>query len=134
VKPIVKVKEVTPTEKNAQKEYGAQSCRGSVLPRQVGVPHAELVFAEMLSREKEFVEEWAALYHSYNSPALVYEVQAAIAHILLDFNSDTGSLPRLLMEPFSKIPDASALQKIFPSWPDRDHSIMFKAVGPEQGT
>merc|ERR1711869_111357 len=33
------------------------------------------------------------------------------------------------MEPFSKIPDASALLRIFPSWPDRDHNVLFKAVG-----
>merc|ERR1712032_32611 len=33
------------------------------------------------------------------------------------------------MEPFSKIPDADSLLKIFPSWPDRDHNPAFRSVG-----
>eukprot|EP00406_Dinophysis_acuminata_P062382 CAMPEP_0179278386 /NCGR_PEP_ID=MMETSP0797-20121207/35580_2 /TAXON_ID=47934 /ORGANISM="Dinophysis acuminata, Strain DAEP01" /LENGTH=285 /DNA_ID=CAMNT_0020986999 /DNA_START=71 /DNA_END=924 /DNA_ORIENTATION=- len=91
--------------------------------------HAERVFHEMLGREARFAAEWAVFYHCYNTPALVYEVQAAIARVAFNFNSEEGPLPRLLMAPFHKIPNARALLEVFPSWAGQDHHPDFKQVG-----
>jgi len=38
-------------------------------------------------------------------------------------------LPRLLKKPFEAIPDAPAMLKAFPTWPDQDHNPAFKACG-----
>jgi len=38
-------------------------------------------------------------------------------------------LPRLLKAPFAALPDADAMLKAFPTWPDRDHNPAFKSVG-----
>jgi len=112
---------------------GAQSCRGIIgkpdLSPLGGNQHALRVFHRMLAREKELAGDWGVLYHSYNSPALIYEVQAAIAKILFHFSAKHGALPRLLKEPFKDIPDAPAMLKAFPTWPDRDHNPAFKQVG-----
>jgi len=109
-----------------------QSCRG--IPRPdlsplCGDPHALRVFGEMLERERALGSQWAVFYHSYNSPALIYEVQAAIADVLFRFGSRYGSLPRLLKKPFETLPDAAAVLKAFPTWKDRDCSPAFKSVG-----
>merc|ERR550525_1404797 len=60
---------------------------------------------------------------------MVYEVQASIARVLFRFGARHGVLPRLLKKPFEKIPDAAAMLKAFPTWPDQDHNPAFKAVG-----
>jgi hypothetical protein len=91
--------------------------------------HAVKVFEDMLAREKSHAGEWAVFYHSYNSPALVYEVQAAVAKVLFRFGSKHGVLPRLLKQPFEKLGNAAAVLKAFPSWPDKDHNPAFKSVG-----
>lgn len=81
-------------------------------------------------RERSLAGDWAVFYHSYNSPALVYEVQAAVAKVLFRFNSAYGSLPRLLKKPFESLPDAPAVLKAFPSFGRlRDGSERFKRVG-----
>lgn len=108
----------------------AQSCRGLQ-----GDPLHALrgdtrdVFKSMLEKEEHLAEEWACFYHSYSHPALVYEVQAAIAKVLFGFNAEHGALPRLLKHPFQALPDANAVLRAFPSWPDRDHNPAFKSVG-----
>jgi len=61
--------------------------------------------------------------------ALVYEVQAAIAGVLFKFSARHGCLPRLLKAPFADLPDAAAMLKAFPTWPDQDHNPAFKRVG-----
>lgn len=83
----------------------------------------------MLDREKKLSADWAVFYHSYNSPALIYEVQAALASVLFHFQSQHGVLPRLLKAPFDGLPDAPSVLRAFPTWPDRDHSPAFKSVG-----
>jgi len=116
-----------------QQEYGAQSCRGLKggpdLSPLGGHVHGEKVFREMLARERALCGEWVAFYHSYNSPALVYEVQAAIAGVLFNFSARHGCLPRLLKAPFADLPDAPAMLKAFPTWADRDLNPAFKSVG-----
>merc|ERR1712216_879285 len=82
----------------------------------------------MGAREQAFVREWAVFYHTYTSPALVYEVQTALATVLFKFGARCGALPRLLQVPFSDMPDATALLRAFPSWPDRDRNAAFKKV------
>lgn len=115
-----------------QRELGAQSCRG------VGSPdlsplghdsHALKVFSEMLRRERALAGEFVVFYHSYNSPALIYELQATVARVLFRFSAKHGVLPRLLKKPFEKIPDAAAMLKEFPKWRDQDHNPAFKSVG-----
>jgi len=115
-----------------QQKLGAQSCRGIGKPdlRPLGGNvHGEKVFREMLARERGMCGEWVAFYHSYNSPALVYEVQAAIAGVLFNFSAKHGCLPRLLKAPFADLPDAAAMLKAFPTWPDQDHNPAFKRIG-----
>jgi len=91
--------------------------------------HALRLFEEMLTRESKMADKWVVMYHSYTSSALVYEVQAALAGVLFNFGAQYGSLPRLLKEPFTSLPDAKAVIKAFPSWPQRDCSPEFKSVG-----
>jgi len=115
-----------------QRTLGAQSCRGLSSPDLSplgGNKHAIKVCKQMLAREAALAGEWACFYHSYNSPALVYEVQAAIAKVLFNFGAKHGVLPRLLKTSFEHIPDAAAMLKAFPTWPDRDHNVDFKKVG-----
>lgn len=123
-----------PTDEfHAQCRLGAQSCRGITgkpnLAPLGGNQHALRVFNRMLARERELAGDWGVLYHSYNSPALIYEVQAAIAKILFHFSAKHGALPRLLKQPFEDIPDAPAMLRAFPTWPDKDHNPAFKQVG-----
>lgn len=92
-------------------------------------PHGKLCFDRMLSREKQLAGEWAVFYHSYSFAALLYEVQAAVAAVLFRFKSEFATLPRLRKAPFNEIPDAAALQDIFPKFKDRDHNPKFRAVG-----
>lgn len=120
------------TEVLEQRRRGGQSCRGIGQPDLSplgGDPHALRVFRELLGRERALAGAWAAFYHSYNSPALVYEVQATVAKVLFRFSAQHGSLPRLLKKPFDKLQDAAAVLKAFPTWPDQDHNSAFKAVG-----
>jgi len=116
-----------------QAGYGAQSCRGLASSPDLsplgGDTHAVRVFKQMLAREYAMAGDWVAFYHSYNSSAMVYEVQASIARVLFKFGAKHGSLPRLLKKPFEKVPDAPAMLKAFPTWPDQDHNPAFKAVG-----
>lgn len=115
-----------------QQQYGSQSCRGILsepdLSPLCGDFHAEQVFNEMLAREQAFAGEWAVFYHTYTSPAIIYEVQAALATVLFNFGARCGALPRLLHAPFGDIPDATALLQAFPTWPDRDRNSAFKSV------
>jgi hypothetical protein len=83
----------------------------------------------MLMNEERYCGEWAVFYHSYNNPALVYEVQAAIAAVLFRFRSTYASLPRLMRGFFSELPDAPTVMRLLPSWRDRDHNPKFKSVG-----
>jgi len=120
-------------EVEKQKRFGAQSCRGiggkpDLSPLRCD-SHALALFREMLARERAHAGDWTVFYHSYNSPALIYEVQAAVAKILFRFGAKHGSLPRLLKKPFDTLPDADAMLKAFPSWPDQDHNAAFKATG-----
>lgn len=125
----------TPLDKDfleAQSALGAQSCRGIGKPDLKvlgGDAHAEQVFRDMLNREKIVAGEWAVFYHSYNSSALIYEVQAAVAKVLFRFGAKHGVLPRLLKKPFEKLSCAEDVLKAFPTWPDRDHNPAFKSVG-----
>lgn len=118
------------SEITAQKHLGAQSRRGGV-PAELSmlIPFAQKLFQEMLSREGRMAGEWGVFYHSFSTPAFVYEVQAAVAKVLFGFGSEYCSLPRLLKQPFEALPDASAVLKTFPSWPDKDHNPSFKKVG-----
>lgn len=122
----------TSWNRRLQARLGAQSLRGVRRPdlRPLsGCSHAERVFREMLKREAKHAEHWVVFYHSYNTPALVYEVQAAIASVLFSFSASDGPLPRLMMAPFANIPDAPAMIKKFPSWFDRDLNQEFKQAG-----
>jgi len=123
----------------AQGALGAQSCRGLVTPDLSplgGHAHAVKVFQNMLKREKAMAGKWAVFYHSYNTPALTYEVQAAVAKVLFHFGAKHGVLPRLLKEPFKNVPDAAAALKEFPKWVSDpipahryDHNPAFISVG-----
>jgi len=127
------VKKLADEELARQQKLGAQSCRGLLGSPDLGIlggdRHAKRVFDEVLAREKEMSGAWAVFYHSYNTPAIVYEVQAAVARVLFRFSARHGTLPRILMKPFAKIPDAAAAVKTFPTWSDNDHNQQWKSVG-----
>jgi hypothetical protein len=133
-----KAKERQAADLTRQRELGAQTSRGlQGWPSFAGAfarkpqfaAHAEQAFGELLNREMQMAGEWAVFYHLYNTSALVYEVQAAIASVLFKFGNSYGSLPRLLKEPFRKLQDAAAVVDAFPRWPDNDHNPEFKGVG-----
>lgn len=116
----------------AQKKKGAQSLRKRKQDYGPAVKkdkHGKKCFDEMLQNEKEFCGEWVVFYHSYSCAAILYEVQAAIASVLFRFKAEFAGLPRILAHGFDSIPDAKAMLKLFPTWPDQDHNPAFKAVG-----
>ena len=98
-------------------------------PQITAYAHAASCFHTMLMNEEKYCGEWAVFYHSYNNPALVYEVQAAIAAVLFRFKSTYASLPRLMRGCFSELPDAPTVMRLFPSWRDKDANPKFKSVG-----
>ena len=119
-----------------QRALGAQSLRMTFLPKMkldfgpaiMKDPHGTACFNKMIEREKHLCDEWAVFYHSYSFAALLYEVQAAVAHVLFRFQSQYGTLPRLLKQPFLNLPDAEALQKLFPKLKARDHDPTYRSV------
>jgi hypothetical protein len=82
----------------------------------------------MIENEKRFGGEYAVFYHSYSLGALLYEVQAAFASILFQFKSQFASLPRLLMAPFTDIPNVEVLLNEYGKMPLRDHDSKYRAV------
>ena len=52
-----------------------------------------------------------------------------MAAVLFRFRSKYAALPRLFRGCFADLPDAPAVLKEFPSWPDMDGSDRFKSVG-----
>jgi len=126
---------ISTAEVKKQQLLGAQSLRGrkgkkvDYGPAVSKDKHGRKCFDEMLENEKRFCGEWVVFYHSYSAAALLYEVQAAVAAVLFRFKSQFAALPRLLWKPFNDIPNAKAMLKEFPTWPDRDHNPRFRAVG-----
>lgn len=127
-----------PWDTKEQKALGAQSLRGVTGDMAGGDSfgsaidaheHAKSCFTQMVQRERHYAGDWCVFYHSYSQAAFMYEVSAAIAHVLFRFQSKFAALPRLLRHHFRDIPDADAMMKRFPSWPDQDHNIEFKRVG-----
>jgi len=127
---------MTDAEIKEQANLGAQTLRprGSFamndasLGRVAADAHARHCFEQMMKNEKRMCGEWAVFYHSYNSAAVLYELQAAVASVLFRFKSSYATLPRLLRGNFPSIPDALTLEKMWPTWPDKDHSPIFKSV------
>lgn len=109
---------VPDSEMQKQKVLGAQSLRGGVAKSDPfymlsSNVHAKTCFQDLLMTEEKMCGEWAFLYHSYSTSALMYEVQAAIAAVLFGFRSQNGTLPRILMSDFAKFPDATVLKNSF---------------------
>lgn len=48
-------------------------------------------------------------YHSYSLAAIIYEVHAAVAGLLLGYDAYRAPLPRLQVGDFAETPDAAAL-------------------------
>eukprot|EP00930_Biecheleria_cincta_P072016 TRINITY_DN59460_c0_g1_i1.p1 TRINITY_DN59460_c0_g1~~TRINITY_DN59460_c0_g1_i1.p1 ORF type:complete len:311 (+),score=82.49 TRINITY_DN59460_c0_g1_i1:62-994(+) len=55
---------------------------------------ASICFEQMLRREQELEGEFCVFYHSYNSAALIYEVQAEIARYAFGMGDNFAPLPR----------------------------------------
>eukprot|EP00759_Apiculatamorpha_spiralis_P015418 PhF_6_TR2208/c0_g1_i1/m.3679 len=122
---------MTPAEIAEQSKLGSQSKRGQTMdfgPAIKKDSHGTACFNKMIEREEYLSGEWAVFYHSYSFAALLYEVQAAVAHVLFRFQSQYGTLPRLLKEPFHDLPDAEALLQLFPKLSSRDHDPRYRAV------
>jgi len=127
---------LTPEQIKEQATLGAQTLRprGSIsmddatLGAVAGDAHARHCFEQMMTNEKRMCKEWAVFYHSYNTAAVLYELQAAVASVLFRFQSTYATLPRLLRGNFPMIPDARTLEKMWPTWPEKDHSPIFKSV------
>eukprot|EP00760_Papus_ankaliazontas_P001921 PhM_4_TR10735/c0_g2_i1/m.81976 len=115
-----------------QSKRGAQSKRGQKSidfgPAVSKDKHGKMCFEKMLEREQHLAGEWAVFYHSYSFAALLYEVQASVAAVLFRFQSQYGTLPRLLKEPFGDLPDADALLALFPKLSSRDHDPKYRSV------
>lgn len=116
-----------------QKLLGAQSLRGwSTTPDYSDIlddEHDVHCFSKMLENEARNAGSFAVFYHSYSEAAILYELQGAIAAVLFGYRSTYGTLPRLLRGDFHDIPDAPAMLRAFPSWPEEDHNPQFKSVG-----
>ena len=125
--------ELSYDSKRCQINLGAQSKRMisavNFGPQISAHIHATRCFQSMLQNEERYCGDWAVFYHSYSNPALIYEVQAAIAAVLFRFKSNFGTLPRLMRGCFAEIPDAPSMMSEFPKWPDQDHNPRFKSVG-----
>eukprot|EP00929_Paragymnodinium_shiwhaense_P086839 TRINITY_DN47248_c0_g1_i1.p1 TRINITY_DN47248_c0_g1~~TRINITY_DN47248_c0_g1_i1.p1 ORF type:complete len:605 (-),score=76.40 TRINITY_DN47248_c0_g1_i1:267-2081(-) len=112
-----------------------QSLRGnpSLLPLSAlsAVSHGHVCFSNFLKNEERMRDRYAVFYHCYSSAALLYEVQAALAHILFGFRSQHATLPRVRLEDFKDFPDASKLANVFTTQlatGKRDHDPRYRAV------
>ena len=88
---------------------------------------ARCCFLSMVRREQEFPDH-VVFYHSYNAPALLYEVRAELARTLYSLPDDTAPLCRLLQSPFKRIPNMDYLLKVFPGMPGQDADTDYQAV------
>merc|ERR1719174_1884962 len=118
-----------------QQNIGPQSKRGQAIQYQLEVldrdPHAKQCFTEMQKNEAMFCGEWAAFYHSYSYAALIYEVQAAVAKVLFQFESQHAPLPRIDARGFTDTPDVDTLKDLYEtkfSKVKQDHHPEFRAV------
>jgi hypothetical protein len=119
--------------KNATLAGKSQSCRHVLHVESLFShldDHAKTVFRHALQREHDFGQKWVVLYHCYNTAVLLYEVQAAIAHLLFGFHSVASVLPRLLLAPFKTLPHADSVLANFASFGvARDTCTQFKQIG-----
>jgi hypothetical protein len=125
--------ELSALDVRQQGQLGSQSKRTCATinfgPQISAHTHATRCFQAMLLNEEKYSGDWAVFYHSYNNPALIYELQAAIAAVLFRFKSNYSTLPRLMRGCFTELPDAPTLMAVLPTWPEMDHSAKFKSVG-----
>ena len=118
----------------------AQSLRGvgearirreAVLPGPAGfVACATYCFRSMLEREQQLGGTHVCYYHSYNSAALLYEVQAELARAAYGNMSDEvpPPLPRLLKRPYAATPTLAALMAAFGAMAGQDHNPTFRQL------
>lgn len=118
-----------------QRSLGAQSRRGDAPQGPINdlsfSPHFSKCFQELQANEIQLCGKWAVFYHAYSFSALIYEVQAAIAALLFQFDSQQAPLPRLLMHEFGELPNAGCLLKKFKddfSKNLQDHHPTYRAV------
>uniref|UniRef100_A0A7S2L2E3 Uncharacterized protein n=1 Tax=Zooxanthella nutricula TaxID=1333877 RepID=A0A7S2L2E3_9DINO len=119
-----------------QRQLGPQSLRGGASMRTLRhIPaddkHAWECFSDMWRNEALFSGDFVSFYHSYSSAALIYEVQAALATVLADFDSRNAPLPRLFAGDFADTPDVASLVERFSAdfaGHKRDHDEGFRKV------
>jgi len=59
---------------------------------------ASICFEQMLRREQELEGKFCVFYHSYNSAALIYEIQAEIARYAFGKGDNFAPLPRIIQK------------------------------------
>lgn len=97
--------------------------RGEIVER-----HANAAVAAMLDNEQLLGGDYVVFYHSYSAPCIIYELQAVLAELLLNYPEDGPPVLRLLREPFREIPTLAALLEAHKSMGLKDHDARFRAV------
>jgi len=87
--------------------------------------HMLSCFNEMLDKEKLLCGEYAVLYHSYSHAGILYEIHAALANVLFGYEWNSP-IPRLLLDPFRKVPDAKVLKDNHAKLWRTDHHMDFR--------
>lgn len=82
----------------------------------------------MVEREQELASDFVCFYHSYNTSALVYEVQAELARAAFGLPNEAPPLPRLLKGPYAKEPTLAGLKESFKGMAGQDHNPAFRAL------
>jgi len=119
-----------------QRGLGIQSMRGGASMRalkhlRADDMHAWACFAKMRRNESDLGGDFVSFYHSYSSAALIYEVQAALAAVLVGFAAHRAPLPRLFPGDFTDTPDMASLLDRFTAefaGHKRDHNAGFRKV------
>jgi len=139
-KPAGEIVPQDPTQREVlrQKKLGPQSRRGVAPWFQADVldhyPHARECFDVFERNEESMCGEWAAFYHSYNTGALLYELNTVIFSLLFGSSSTVGNtapIPRLFVHDFEGTPDAASLKHKFKTQlaaAKHDHEPEFRAV------
>jgi hypothetical protein len=90
--------------------------------------HGRKCFYQMLKREYEHWDDFVVFYHSYNSSALLFEVNSAIARAIYDLPLEFAPLPRLLKKPFEANPTIDVLSHNFYHMDHKDSNSSFRGV------
>lgn len=95
--------------------------------------HKKRIFSRMLANENMLGDEYVVMYHIYCKVAIVYELQSALAGVLLGWKG-WSVLPRLVTKPFTSsfatpFELAKAISMSKGLFTQQDHSPTFRDIG-----